>query len=127
MQVRTLNPQGVAAWWQGGHPGWAIYPVDSDHFMSSGALDSLSVPTDDVSTPASPGARRPAPIPRTRVPFLGRCFSSTAHPPFRSTVRKRSSMHAVGSTPGQSDDAAGMCVHGREGRGAMDCIHVLLD
>mmetsp|Transcript_10080 Transcript_10080/g.30159 ORF Transcript_10080/g.30159 Transcript_10080/m.30159 type:complete len:698 (+) Transcript_10080:368-2461(+) len=53
-QVRILQPQGVASWWQGGHPGWAIYPVDSDHFMSTGALDSVSVANDSLaSTPAA--------------------------------------------------------------------------
>eukprot|EP00208_Stichococcus_sp_RCC1054_P004620 CAMPEP_0206134604 /NCGR_PEP_ID=MMETSP1473-20131121/106_1 /ASSEMBLY_ACC=CAM_ASM_001109 /TAXON_ID=1461547 /ORGANISM="Stichococcus sp, Strain RCC1054" /LENGTH=488 /DNA_ID=CAMNT_0053526221 /DNA_START=191 /DNA_END=1654 /DNA_ORIENTATION=+ len=56
-QVRALNPQAVAAWWQGGHPGWAIYPVDSDHFMSTGALDSLLVPTDDPTGTSPPGGR----------------------------------------------------------------------
>ncbi|KAL4859186.1 putative aldo-keto reductase 2 [Chlorella vulgaris] len=43
-QVRALQPQGVGAWWQQGHPGWAIYPVDSEQFLSTGALDSVSLP-----------------------------------------------------------------------------------
>ena len=55
-QVRALQPQGVASWWQPGHPGWAIYPVDSDHFMSTGALDSLSVQNDSVAATPQPGS-----------------------------------------------------------------------
>ena len=51
-----MQPQGVASWWQPGHPGWAIYPVDSDHFMSTGALDSLSVQNDSVAAPPQPGS-----------------------------------------------------------------------
>ena len=43
-QVRALQPQGVATWWEHGHPGWAIYPVDSEHFLATGALDALSLP-----------------------------------------------------------------------------------
>lgn len=59
-QVRALQPQGVASWWQPGHPGWAIYPVDSDHFMSTGALESLSVQNDSLSSPPPPSGS-PAP------------------------------------------------------------------
>lgn len=55
-QVRNLQPQGVQSWWQPGHPGWAIYPVDSDHFMSTGVLDSLSVQTESISTPPPSGS-----------------------------------------------------------------------
>ena len=39
-QVRQLQPQGVACWWQPGHSGWAIYPVDSESFVSTGTLES---------------------------------------------------------------------------------------
>ena len=62
-QVRTLQPQGVQSWWQPGHPGWAIYPVDSDHFLSTGVLDSVSVNTESISAPppsGSPGTTRTA-------------------------------------------------------------------
>ena len=58
-QVRQLQPQAVASWWQPGHPGWAIYPVDSEQFMSTGALDNVSVPSDSTlvapTPPDSPG------------------------------------------------------------------------
>jgi len=59
VQVRQLQPQAVASWWQPGHPGWAIYPVDSEQFMSTGALDNVSVPNDSTLVapppPDSPG------------------------------------------------------------------------
>ncbi len=57
--MRQLQPQAVASWWQPGHPGWAIYPVDSEQFMSTGALDNVSVPNDSTlvapTPPDSPG------------------------------------------------------------------------
>lgn len=43
-QVRQLQPQAVSAWWQQGHPGWAIYPVDSEQFLATGTLDSAALP-----------------------------------------------------------------------------------
>lgn len=59
VQVRQLQPQAVASWWQPGHPGWAIYPVDSEQFMSTGALDNVSVPNESTLVapppPDSPG------------------------------------------------------------------------
>lgn len=56
LQVRTLQPQGVQSWWQPGHPGWAIYPVDSDHFLSTGVLDQVSVNTESISAPPPTGS-----------------------------------------------------------------------
>jgi len=49
-QVRQLQPGAVASWWQQGHPGWAIYPIDSEQFMASGALE--------VRPPPHPAAPR---------------------------------------------------------------------
>ncbi|KAH7619140.1 hypothetical protein Ndes2526B_g06092 [Nannochloris sp. 'desiccata'] len=46
-QVRALQPQAIAAWWQHGHPGWAIYPVDSDQFLATGSLDPAAMPSGD--------------------------------------------------------------------------------
>ncbi len=46
-QVRALQPQAAASWWQQGHPGWAIYPVDSDQFLATGSLDPSAVATSD--------------------------------------------------------------------------------
>lgn len=31
--LRHMQPQAVAAWWAPGHPGWAIFPMDSDAFL----------------------------------------------------------------------------------------------
>ena len=86
MQVRRLNPQGVAAWWHGGHPGWAIYPVDSDHFMSTGVLDSLPVPTDDISSASPQGAPPPPnPLQNTRAHACTPCIQIS--PAYEHTVR----------------------------------------
>jgi len=46
-QVRALQPQAAAAWWQQGHPGWAIYPVESEQFMATGTLDPAVLPAHD--------------------------------------------------------------------------------
>ncbi len=54
MQVRQLQPQAVNGWWQPGHPGWAIYPVDSDSFMNTGALDNVAVLHDHIVAPLPP-------------------------------------------------------------------------
>ncbi|KAK9831959.1 hypothetical protein WJX81_003135 [Elliptochloris bilobata] len=60
-QVRQLQPGAVASWWQQGHPGWAIYPIDSEQFMASGALDhGVSVPTE---APPAPPPHAPAEAP----------------------------------------------------------------
>ncbi|KAK9840330.1 hypothetical protein WJX74_007747, partial [Apatococcus lobatus] len=53
-QVRQLQPQAVNGWWQPGHPGWAIYPVDSDSFMNTGALDNVAVLHDHIVAPLPP-------------------------------------------------------------------------
>lgn len=31
--LRRLQREASLSWWQPGHPGWAIWPVDSDGFM----------------------------------------------------------------------------------------------
>ncbi len=31
--ARRLQRQAALAWWRPGHPGWAIWPVDTEHFM----------------------------------------------------------------------------------------------
>ena len=75
-QVRQLQPQGVACWWQPGHSGWAIYPVDSESFVNTGTLDS---------TQQSDQTRVTAPVPssmgeperrqlRRMVDAVGRCL-----------------------------------------------------
>ena len=52
--MRQLQPQAVNGWWQPGHPGWAIYPVDSDSFMNTGALDNVAVLHDHIVAPLPP-------------------------------------------------------------------------
>ena len=39
-QVRQLQPGAVNTWWDHGHPGWAIYPTESEQFMAN-ALDPV--------------------------------------------------------------------------------------
>ena len=34
-QLRKLQGEASSAWWQQGHPGWAIWPVDSDAFQKA--------------------------------------------------------------------------------------------
>ena len=54
--MRQLQPQAVASWWQPGHPGWAIYPIDSDQFMATGALDSLNILNEPPTSGERPSA-----------------------------------------------------------------------
>ena len=43
-QMRALQPAASAAWWQPGHPGWAISPTDSEEFLATGTLDGAALP-----------------------------------------------------------------------------------
>ncbi|KAK9803602.1 hypothetical protein WJX72_004040 [[Myrmecia] bisecta] len=70
-QVRQLQPQAVASWWQPGHPGWAIYPVDSEQFMSSGSLDSVSVQHEHIVAPVPPANAALAGPPSPTLPYGG--------------------------------------------------------
>jgi len=58
-RVRNLQPKAISAWWQHGHPGWAIYPVDSDQFLATGALDLASLPMNDRAAVPLPGHLSP--------------------------------------------------------------------
>lgn len=72
-QVRALQPQAAAAWWQYGHPGWAIYPVDSDQFLATGALDPAALPSNDqVLNPGPP----PIMPPPAAFPFANPAFAN---------------------------------------------------
>ncbi len=31
--MRHLQPQAIAAWWDSGHVGWTIFPMDSEQFL----------------------------------------------------------------------------------------------
>lgn len=84
LQVRTLQPQGVQSWWQPGHPGWAIYPVDSDHFLSTGVLDSVSVNTESISAPPPSGS------PGT---VFGGCMRPTANQMSRTATKTPEGVH----------------------------------
>ena len=33
--MRQLQPAAVNQWWDNAHPGWAIYPRDSEGFLSN--------------------------------------------------------------------------------------------
>lgn len=68
--MRSLQPQAVAAWWQAGHPGWAIYPVDSEQFLTTGALEnvSLPLPNDAGVPPPAAVAAAPAALPAPPPP-----------------------------------------------------------
>lgn len=36
-KTKKLLKRAVAAWWLPGHPGWAIWPVDTQQFMQDAA------------------------------------------------------------------------------------------
>lgn len=46
-----LKNRAILSWWQPGHPGWAIYPQDTDNFLAA-AQDQGQV-TAQVTAPAS--------------------------------------------------------------------------
>ncbi|BDA44884.1 probable calmodulin-binding protein 60 B at N-terminal half [Coccomyxa sp. Obi] len=87
-QVRQLQPGAVASWWQPGHPGWAIYPVDSEQFMSTGALESVSVPNEQIVAPQPQmgvpnlpaGAQFPPQLPPGYAQFVQAPVGSMAPP-----------------------------------------------
>ena len=88
--MRHLQPGAVASWWQPGHPGWAIYPVDSEQFMSTGALESVSVPNEQIVAPQPQmGGTCPA------HPVLHLCqWASPSFCRFQAVLERR---HQVGS------------------------------
>ena len=48
-RIKKLLKQASAAWWLAGHPGWAIWPVDTQHFMHDmSAPVSLPMVTEDL-------------------------------------------------------------------------------
>ena len=66
-QVRRLQPLAEISWWQPGHPGWAIYPLDSEQFLSSGTSDITAPPLLETSSPPGSmlenGTARPSDVP----------------------------------------------------------------
>lgn len=68
--VRRLQPDAVTSWWQYGHPGWAIYPVDSEHFLATGSLDAPAVPAQDLLPPAAAAAAMAAAAMGSQLPVL---------------------------------------------------------
>ena len=75
-QVRQLQPQGVACWWQPGHSGWAIYPVDSESFVNTGTLESTQQSDQTRVTapvPSSMGEPERRQLRRRWVPWGGAC------------------------------------------------------
>lgn len=72
-QVRALQPKAAAAWWQYGHPGWAIYPVDSDQFLATGALDPAALPSNDQVLNSGPPPVMPPP---GAFPFANPAFAN---------------------------------------------------
>ena len=50
--IKKLQKRATALWWQAGHPGWAIWPVDTQHFMQ------------DMSTPVK---FNPSPLLKPRL------------------------------------------------------------
>ncbi|CAL5229988.1 g13422 [Coccomyxa viridis] len=76
-QVRQLQPGAVASWWQPGHPGWAIYPVDSEQFMSTGALENVNVTNEQIVAPLPMGS-----VPGNSGGSYGQMPMGGGYPPF---------------------------------------------
>lgn len=87
-QVRQLQPQGVACWWQPGHSGWAIYPVDSESFVNTGTLESTQQSDQTrVTAPVPSSMGKPEKLPAS--PMLdapGRCTASACRRVARNTL-----------------------------------------
>ena len=94
-QVRALQPQAAQAWWQHGHPGWAIYPVDSEQFMATGALDPAALPSHDqiIAPLAGPGGAAPPPMP------LNPAFASAFMGAAQAGVPNDMLLRALGGNP----------------------------
>lgn len=75
--LRALRPRAAAAWWQPGHPGWAIYPADSDAFLAGvgGGLPALQAGGAHAASTA-PAARA-----STRRAAAAAAAAATAMPP----------------------------------------------
>ena len=42
--IKKLQKRASICWWQPGHPGWAVWPVDTQHFLQDMAAP-VSHPT----------------------------------------------------------------------------------
>ena len=116
-QVRSLQPQAAASWWQPGHPGWAIYPVDSDQFLATGALDTaalssarehqvtLPVP---VTTAPLTSALHQAQLPYAFNPLAGAFIPGVQPAANEAILRAISGSAGIGGGVGLSSFAAGL-------------------
>ncbi|KAK9825131.1 hypothetical protein WJX81_002021 [Elliptochloris bilobata] len=52
--ARRLQRQAALAWWRAGHPGWAIWPVDTEHFMRNAQAGTSVVASEAAPTSPTP-------------------------------------------------------------------------
>ena len=98
-QVRALQPQAAAAWWHHGHPGWAIYPVDSDTFMATGVLDPSALPTHEQILPLPGQVPNGVPQPGSPYGFNAAFASSFANMAGAPVLPNDALLRAMGSAP----------------------------
>jgi hypothetical protein len=55
--IKKLQRKATALWWQPGHPGWAIWPVDTHQFMQDMSTPVRTTPPPPPFDPfnAEPG------------------------------------------------------------------------
>lgn len=40
-QLHSYSAQMMSSWWRTGHPGWGVYPADTDSFVDKGIIDRV--------------------------------------------------------------------------------------
>lgn len=91
--VRQLQPRAADAWWEPGHPGWAIFPMDSEQFRQTRTLAIMNNWTPEPTNlpPLSPNS----PAPDTQ--WHGPPMPSQGYSPHH--LSPRPALHAPGMIP----------------------------
>ncbi|GAX78271.1 hypothetical protein CEUSTIGMA_g5713.t1 [Chlamydomonas eustigma] len=79
--VRQMQPEAAQGWWMPGHPGWAIFPMESESFLQTGSV----IPILSLSDVGSPNSLLRAPSPSNPSTVMPRhsIYSSGSPPEFR--------------------------------------------
>jgi len=40
-QLHSFSAQMISSWWRTGHPGWGVYPADTDSFVDKGVINRV--------------------------------------------------------------------------------------
>ncbi|KIY91843.1 hypothetical protein MNEG_16121 [Monoraphidium neglectum] len=62
--VRQLQPRAERGWWESGHGGWTLFPVDSEQYAALGG----NLATIPLAALTGAGAAAPAPAPAPAPP-----------------------------------------------------------